>query len=100
MIPINNSDTAWLIVADYNQDNSIGYPDFLRDDVNDPEVDCWSMELYQKQDKFTGTHRNYVGAGSSAMAQGVGRVGCCSGTIFVGETIDGRFVGGYDPNKE
>ncbi len=39
MIPINNSDTAWLIVADYNQENDKFHKE-LREDVNNPEVNC------------------------------------------------------------
>jgi hypothetical protein len=38
MLPINNSDTAWLIVSDFNQDNSIGYSDCLREDIANPEI--------------------------------------------------------------
>jgi hypothetical protein len=41
MIPINNSDTAWLIVSDYNQDNAIGYPDCLREDIVNPDINVW-----------------------------------------------------------
>lgn len=41
MIPINNSDTAWLITADYNQDKDIGFPEELREDVLNPEVNQW-----------------------------------------------------------
>ncbi len=37
MTPINNSDTAWLIVADFNQEND-KYHEELRDDVNNPEI--------------------------------------------------------------
>lgn len=37
MIPINNSDLAWLIVADYNQENG-EYHEDLRKDVIDPEI--------------------------------------------------------------
>ncbi len=37
MIPINNSDTAWLIVADYNQDNNLPYEE-LREDIVNPEI--------------------------------------------------------------
>lgn len=44
MIPINNSDTSWLIVADYNQDNSIGFPEVLREDVCNVEVNEWNYE--------------------------------------------------------
>jgi hypothetical protein len=47
MIPINNSDTAWLIVSDYNQDNAIGYPDELREDVLNPNVNDWDNRLIQ-----------------------------------------------------
>jgi hypothetical protein len=41
MIPINNSDTAWLIVSDYNQDNDLPYEE-LREDVANPNVNEWS----------------------------------------------------------
>lgn len=37
MTPINNSDTAWLIVCDYNQDNDLPYED-LKEDILNPEV--------------------------------------------------------------
>jgi hypothetical protein len=37
MTPINNSDTAWLIVSDYNQENGISYEE-LREDVLNPEI--------------------------------------------------------------
>lgn len=45
MIPINNSDTAWLVVSDFNQENSIGYPDELREDILNPDVDQWGYEF-------------------------------------------------------
>ncbi len=44
MIPINNSDTAWLIVADYNQDNDLPYED-LRDDILNCNVNDWSSSF-------------------------------------------------------
>jgi hypothetical protein len=45
MTPINNSDTAWLIVSDYNQDNDL-YHEELRDDILDPDVNQqWSCEM-------------------------------------------------------
>lgn len=44
MVPINNSDTAWLIVADYNQDNGIGFPDAIREDVLNPDCNNWQDE--------------------------------------------------------
>ncbi len=40
MNPINNSDTAWLIVSDYNQDNNLPYEE-LREDIADPETNQW-----------------------------------------------------------
>ena len=45
MIPINNSDTAWLIVSDFNQDNLIGYPDCLREDIYNPDVNDYYWEF-------------------------------------------------------
>ncbi len=48
MIPINNSDTAWLIVSDYNQENDLSYED-LREDVLDPDTGqqfCWEPRCY------------------------------------------------------
>jgi len=44
MIPINNSDTAWLIVSDYNQDNGLLYED-LREDILNCNVNEWTCEL-------------------------------------------------------
>jgi hypothetical protein len=44
MIPINNSDTAWLIVSDFNQDNDLPYKD-LRDDILNCNVNEWACEL-------------------------------------------------------
>lgn len=46
MIPINNSDTAWLIVSDFNQDNNIGFPEELREDIISPDVNLWAYEHY------------------------------------------------------
>jgi hypothetical protein len=43
MVPINNSDTAWLIVSDFNQDNDKHYED-LREDVLNPEINEWHWE--------------------------------------------------------
>ncbi len=43
MVPVNNSDTAWLIVSDYNQDNGIFYED-LREDILDPQIDKGDWE--------------------------------------------------------
>lgn len=46
MIPINNSDLAWLITADYNQDHNILGAEELREDILDPEVDRWTWHDY------------------------------------------------------
>ncbi len=43
MLPINNSDTAWLIVSDYNQDNDLPHEE-LREDVLNPETNFWCWE--------------------------------------------------------
>jgi hypothetical protein len=45
MLPINNSDTAWLIVTDYNQDNNLLYED-LRNDILNPETNKWTYEYH------------------------------------------------------
>lgn len=55
MIPINNSDTAWLIVADFNQENG-KYHEELRADIFDPEVD------------FNMSHDMYVAIGTTRSA--------------------------------
>jgi hypothetical protein len=61
MTPINNSDTAWLIVSDYNQDNSIGFPDNLREDVLNPEISQWYYEW---------NYSNWIGGGILGMSVG------------------------------
>jgi len=43
MIPINNSDTAWLITADFNQDNNLPYEE-LKEDIISPDVNLWVCE--------------------------------------------------------
>ena len=86
MIPINNSDTAWLIVADFNQDNSIGYPDCLRDDILNPEVNVWVVESSNGEAHVGGTDgRVRVGTSFSS----VGWDGSVGDNSF-----DGMIVGG------
>jgi len=77
MIPINNSDTAWLIVSDYNQDNGKYYNE-LREDVYNPEVNEWDWEF---------TYIN-VGGGISNVNE---HLHCAS---LVGDQIDGAGLGG------
>jgi hypothetical protein len=43
MTPINNSDTAWLIVSDYNQENNLPYEE-LREDVLTSDSHQWHHE--------------------------------------------------------
>lgn len=74
MIPINNSDLAWLITADYNQDNAIGYPDCLRDDIANPDINDWHY-VYNDDSRVGGMIIEHVG------------------TAYIG---DNEFVGGSD----
>ncbi len=53
MTPINNSDTAWLIVSDFNQDNNLPYED-LREDVLNPEIDQYMFEFIEMYFKGVG----------------------------------------------
>ncbi len=62
MIPINNSDTAWLIVSDYNQENDKFYED-LREDVLNPTTNLWVWEY------------SLLNAGFGIMEFGVGSLG-------------------------
>ncbi len=58
MIPINNSDTAWLIVSDYNQDNGKFYQD-LREDVLNPDCTQFYFEIIV--DSVGGSYNKEVG---------------------------------------
>lgn len=63
MTPINNSDLAWLVVSDYNQDNDIGYPDALREDIYNPEINTWCWEydeFAQDVGRDVGTDEDYI----------------------------------------
>lgn len=44
MMPINNSDLTWLILADYNQDNDILGADDLREDIYCPIINHWHYD--------------------------------------------------------
>jgi hypothetical protein len=54
MTPINNSDTAWLITADFNQDNSLHYLDLI-EDIYCPSINDWVFETLGTYDKTVGT---------------------------------------------
>ncbi len=54
MLPINNSDTAWLIVSDYNQENDKVYED-LREDILNPDINHYDYEYYLDIGGFVGS---------------------------------------------
>ncbi len=47
MTPINNSDTAWLVVSDYNQENNLPFEE-LREDILSPDINQWHYEYHNK----------------------------------------------------
>jgi hypothetical protein len=104
MIPINNSDIAWLIVTDYNQDNNLPYED-LRDDVCSVEVNGWSWEWENDTHGVYGYDVGSVGSGIGGFSVGsgdcngrVGSVGSLGGTTSYFTYSYGLSVGGHDPN--
>jgi len=84
MIPINNSDTAWLIVTDYNQDNNLPYEE-LREDVYNPAINQWEFEY-----KFGVIGVGDVGIGYVGDV-GIGYVGV--GYVGVGGYVGSGYVG-------
>ncbi len=60
MIPINNSDTAWLITADFNQDNNKFYLDLI-EDIYCPSINDWYFESLGTFDLAVGFVSNAVG---------------------------------------
>ncbi len=103
MIPINNSDTAWLVVSDYNQENGKYYED-LREDIYNPNVNDWNWAY-----AFTGVGISISPVGNDILV----RVGCIDtvGTNIVHGTIfgpdlgpcyytTGIWVGGNDPHQQ
>jgi hypothetical protein len=107
MLPINNSDIAWLIVSDYNQDNDIGFPDSLREDIVDPDINHWYWE-WNKTIPIPGLNAvdgvgmfGAVGGGGSSYASLIsGPVGSVY-SVIGGERSSGdhNLVGGNAPNK-
>lgn len=45
MVPVNNSDLAWLVTSDYNEDNGILGAQELREDIYNPEVNDGEWEF-------------------------------------------------------
>lgn len=104
MIPINNSDLAWLVVSDYNQDNNIGFPDALREEVSlhKDEENCWSDEgvigslVGAANYAFVGNEHvnNKFANGGSVVGTGVMYVGYQNFVGSHGGNI-GQMVGGH-----
>ncbi len=99
MIPINNSDTAWLIITDYNQDNDILYQD-LRNDILNPEINEWYYE-YRTFDLAAGNSEGDIMDGNDygdVVGEGETLVGDnCDMDDFV---LSGQYVGGHEPNQQ
>ncbi len=98
MIPINNSDTAWLIVSDYLQDNDYCYED-LREDILNPEINEWcSVNLFSYPDVGGAVgHSREVGCDLYTYRLGyVGGFDCNFDYFRVGGASNG--VGGNGPN--
>ncbi len=97
MLPINNSDTAWLIVSDYNQDNG-KFHEELREDILDPETNHW---IYlHRYDKVIGPVgiSGYTSQGEVGDIDDAGVGGLCSKTVGF---YDENYVGGnpHDPHQ-
>lgn len=98
MIPINNSDLAWLVVSDFNQDNSIGYPDELREDVHSPEINNWCYEYYPSPKYVGSAHAEHVGG--CLNSSNVGHiVGMRNRNNIVGGIGNSDLVGGNDSSN-
>jgi hypothetical protein len=104
MIPINNSDTAWLIVTDYLQDNDLPYLD-LRNDIISPDVNQWIWDDPDMGitvgDKFnlTGTRQTICGSNLVGNDYHIDDMRFSNGNVG-GEFGIGLDVGGnHDPNQ-
>ncbi len=100
MIPINNSDTAWLVVSDYNQDNGKYYEE-LREDIISPNVNDWVADFHttfnnpeniRKRTIYIG-YGGEVGGQSSNTAVGWGGVLYRGGSVGSASEI-GNLIGG------
>jgi hypothetical protein len=104
MIPINNSDTAWLIVSDYNQDNGIGFPDELREDILNCNANDWD-HIAIRGDGGTNVGGRGRGSGVGGISISIlyveGRfVGTMAAYDKVGGFSLGNLVGGYEHEVE
>ncbi len=94
MTPINNSDTAWLIVSDYNQENGKFYEE-LREDILNVNMNDWYHEYLTVAPNVGGAGGFHVGHFIS------GDVGHrCN--LFLSTYDYGTCVGGNynDPNQQ
>lgn len=101
MVPVNNSDLAWLVVSDYNQDNDIGFPDDLREDIYNPAIDQWTAQ-----------HIGIVESDRVGNSMGNGIVGDFKGTVgsswssnpgyqsVIGSSWQGYLVGGNEDESD
>ncbi len=90
MIPINNSDT-WLIVSDYNQENSLPYED-LKEDIYCPSINVEHWDDYTGLTVSVWNANKSVGAGdfNVGMAHNhAGQTNDAVGGIGWGELVGG-----------
>lgn len=97
MTPINNSDLAWLVVSDYNQDNGLPYED-LREDILNPEIEQWHWqfdEFYSGIGRFVGSEEDFVNTiGRSGVGDRSDRgVGGVINSLQVGDVVGYRNIG-------
>ncbi len=98
MTPINNSDTAWLIVTDYNQENDKFYEE-LREDILNPEIHSWYYEYSGRLQVVVGTFNVIEGFVGHIRDEILNiHVGGGYGGVGGGFVISGNIVGGHAPN--
>jgi hypothetical protein len=102
MIPINNSDTAWLVVSDFNQDNAIGYPDDLREDVLNPDINDWDNRLIEGDGVGARGRISNIGGNHAAIFYTGGENNNVGSQHVLSMNVGGlyisRFVGGWEYN--
>ncbi len=106
MIPVNNSDTAWLIVADFNQENGLPYEDLMEDVLN-PEINewCWQHDDYEQScgqkvggdEDWMNSFRVYGSVGGRLQKEIGGAVDATSVGDIIGARAMARRVGGHAP---
>jgi hypothetical protein len=93
MVPINNSDTAWLVVTDYKQENDLPYEE-LREDVLNPTINPYYYEYHTLMvNSVGGEYRSMTAiVGSGGMLAGEGNN--IGNFVGGGENLNGALVGG------